>query len=222
MSKLIIGCPVKNDLHSLKAMLRSLKDSTINYNKIVFVVGGGCNNETMKYLLSIEDFITEIHNVQSKTPLIAYNYLFNLAKRENSDLLLIQTDVLFPKLFNDDWLRRMQTVAENKTVGAVVPLNGGNYSGPDYINGMYWLGGWCTYIPNRTIEKIGGYDENFPNGYGVDIDWTYRIHLSGLKIVIIDYWVHHHMQNERTHDKDENTEQMKQESAKYFKEKWKL
>jgi len=39
---------------------------------------------------------------------------------------------------------------------------------------------------------------------------------------MMDYWVHHHMSNERLHDNDPNTEQAKQDSAKYFRNKWKL
>ena len=69
---------------------------------------------------------------------------------------------------------------------------------------------------------IGGFDSNFPNGMGVDIDHTFRIRRAGLYISYINYWVDHHMANSREHDKDPNTEQMKKDSSIYFKKKWGL
>ena len=66
----------------------------------------------------------------------------------------------------------MMKIATHDIVGAVTIWNGGRFSGKDYIDGLYWQGGWATYLCLRTIKKIGGYDESFPNGYGVDIDWT--------------------------------------------------
>lgn len=223
MNKLIIGIPVKNDKESLMEMLNSLTESTNTYDKIVLVVGKGTNKETMEWLEDPlrPDYI-EVINAQTETPLEAYNVLFDLAKKEKSDLFLTQTDVLFPKLYKRDWLKHMKNLAQSSDVGAVTCLNGYGTSGPDYINGLQWLGGWCTYYPYRTIEKVGGYDKDFPNGYGVDIDHTYRIYKAGLKMIIMNYWVDHHMMNERIHDKDKNTEQMKQESSKYFKKKWSL
>ena len=221
MNKLIIGIPIKNDLESFKEMYRSLYSSTKAYDKIVLAVGKGTNKETIDW---INNNITQFKVLDKNftTPLEAYNALFQCAKEEKSDLFLTQTDVVFPKLYKQDWLKQMKDIAQNEEIGAVTCINGGGISGPDYVNGMEWLGGWCSYYPNRTIEKIGDYDRDFPNGMGVDIDHTYRIFKSGLKIAKIDYWVHHHMQNERLHDKDPNTEQMKQDSSKYFKTKWKL
>ena len=223
MKKLIVGCPIKNDLESFKAMYESLINSVDLPFELIIIVGGGTDNETLNYLYLIEnEGRVRIVNEQTKTPLEAYNKLFNLAKLEQSDLLLTQTDVLFPRLYKRDWLQIMKNVAQEETVGAVTCIGGTGISGPDYINGLEWLGGHCTYIPFRTIEKLGGYDEGFPNGFGVDIDYTYRIHLSELKIVKINYWCDHHMMNERLHDNDEKAEEMKQESSKYFKKKWNL
>ena len=223
MSKLIIGIPVKNDKQSLIAMLESLTDSTDAYDKIVIIVGEGTNKETLDWLENpMRPEEIEVINAQTKTPLEAYNILFDLAKQERSDLFLTQTDVLFTKLYKRDWLKQMKNIAQDEQIGAVTCIGGGGISGSDYVEGFEWLGGWCSYYPLRTIEKIGGYDKDFPNGYGVDIDHTYRIYKEGLKIVKLNYWVDHHMMNEREHDKDKNTEQMKRDSSKYFKKKWKL
>lgn len=228
MSELIVGIPVKNDLESLKEMIQSLYDSTnINYH-LLFVIGKGCNQETIDYLMNIpykKGITVNILNNPAngtKTSLEAYNRLFDYAKEVEADLFITQTDVLFPKLYKRDWLAIMKEIAQPENIGAVTSINGGGISGPDYIDGFNWLGGWCSYYPLRTLEKVGGYDKDFPNGYGVDIDHTYRIHKAGLKIIKLNYWCDHHMMNERLHDKDENTEQMKQESSRYFKKKWGL
>lgn len=222
-NKLIIGCPVLNDLESLKEMIKSLYESTsINYN-LVFVIGENCNQETIDHLTTLpfkEGVSITVLNLQTKTPLEAYNKLFEIAKAERSDLLLIQTDVLFTKLYKRDWLDIMRNISRNRGVGAVIPINGGGVSGPDYINGLEWIGGWCTYIPYKTLEKDIKFDMDFPNGYGVDIDLTVQINQAKLKIAKMNYWVDHHMMNERLHDNNPNAEQMKQEASKYFKNKW--
>lgn len=209
----IIGCPKKNDDDSFHAMLTSLRQSTNFFEKII--IAKSDDSEI------VGDDIVALSG-QYRTPLDAYNALFNYALEYGHDLLLTQTDVLFPRLYKRDWLQIMSKISENEQIGAVTTLNGGNFSGPDYIDGFYWLGGWCTYIPHRVIKQLGGYDSSFPNGYGVDIDYTYQIHKAGLAIIKMNYWVDHHMMNERAHDNDPNTEKAKKESSKYFKKKWKL
>jgi hypothetical protein len=218
MNKLIIGCPSKNDTETLIPMLVSLFNSTKEIDKVI-IVNGGSKIELGTFF---EGLPIEILDIETKTPLDAYNKLFEIARVEESDLLLTQTDVIFPKLYNRDWLMEMRLIGQEESVGAVTTWNGGKYSGPDYIDGFYWLGGWCTYYPYRTIKLIGGYDKSFPNGYGVDIDHTYRLRLNGLSVVRIDYWVDHHMANNREHDNDPKAEEMKKESSLYFKKKWGL
>ncbi len=220
-NKLIVGCPVKNDLESLTAMIESLTDSTEAFLKIVFIIGKDTNKETLDWLENpLRPKYIEVINAQTETPLEAYNLLFQIAKEERTDLLVTQTDVLFTKLYKRDWLQIMKDLAQDERVGAIIPINGGGIAGPDYIDKFEWLGGWCTYYPFKTLEKIGGYDDNFPNGYGVDIDHTYRISLEQLSIYKVNYWVDHHMMNEREHDNDIKTEEMKKESSLFFKKKW--
>ena len=219
MNKVIIGVPVRNDLDSLKEMIYSLKTTTNCYNEIIAVIGKDCNQETIDYLISQG---INVRNIQSPTPLEAYNYLFDLAKKERCDLFLTQTDVIFPKLYRRDWLNIMSQMAQYDNIGAVTCINGGGQSGPDYINGFSWLGGWCVYYPLRTLDLIGGFDKDFPNGMGVDIDHSYRIHKANLKIIVMNYWVDHHMMNERPHDRDPKAEENRRASSNYFKKKWGL
>ena len=220
---IIIGCPVKNDLKCMQLMINSLFNSTQCFDKLVFADGDSTDGtkEYLTYLSKVEPKI-QLINLNSKTPLEAYNYLFELALNYEADLLLTQTDVIFPKLYNRDWLDEMQQIAKKESVGAVTCYNGGGVSGVDYIDGFRWLGGWCSYYPFRTIRYIGGYDKNFAGGYGVDIDHTYRIVNAKLQIITINYFVDHHMANSREHDRNPNTEQMKKEAGIYFKKKWNL
>ena len=220
---LIIGCPVKNDLKCLHQMINSLFTSTQSFDKLVLVDGNSTDGtkEYIDYLAKVDSKIQAIH-LNSKTPLEAYNFLFKMAETAESDLFLTQTDVIFPKLYNRDWLKEMKEIAWTDKVGAVTTINGGGISGPDYLDGFRWLGGWATYLPFRTL-KLGGYDENFPEGqYGVDIAHTLEIIKSGLQIITINYWVDHHLGNSRGHDKHPDTEKHKAECARYFRRKYKL
>ena len=223
MNKVMVGCPSRNDLSCLQLMINSLFNSTRCIDKLVIIDGNSTDGskEYCDYLAKIDNRI-EVYHLNTKTPLEAYNHLFDMAKERKMDLLLTQTDVIFPKCFNRDWLEEMIKIAQIEQVGAVTCLNGMGISGPDYIDGFNWLGGHCSYYPLRTLEQIGGFDKDFPNGYGVDIDHTYRISKSGLQIVRTNYWTDHHMGNSREHDKDEKTEQMKRDSSLFFKKKWGL
>jgi len=111
----------------------------------------------------------------------------------------------------------MSNIAHSKGVGAVIPINGGGISGPDYVNGFEWMGGWASYYPIETLNRVGEYDD-MPNGWGVDIDHSYRISKIG-RIVKMNYWVDHHMSNDRVHDSDEEG---KKKASQYFKQKWGL
>ncbi|MHA1876746.1 MAG: glycosyltransferase family 2 protein [Promethearchaeota archaeon] len=219
---IIIGIPVHNDLQSFRATISSILHSTEAYDKILIIESGStdgcpefCDNLEKTYRR------IEVIHTPKEGSLKAYNKLFKIAEERNSDLLLAQTDVIFYKLYNADWLRMMELVSKNPDYSVITTLNGGGVSGPTYIDKFKWVGGWCTYIPLRTIKKVGGFDENFPNGFGVDIDISYRWSQVG-KIKFINYWVNHHMQNERVHDFSTQTEKMKEESARYFRKKWKL
>ena|SRR3990167_5753694 len=219
----IIGIPIRNDFDSFKIMINSLINSTDAFDKVVIIESESTDGskEFSDLFAKINSKFEVIHTLK-EGPLKAYNKLFDIAKKRKCDLLLTQSDVIFPKCYNRDWLMEMKYFAQINNIGAVTTWNGGGISGTDYIDKLYWLGGWCTYYPLRTIERIGRYDESFPNGYGVDIDYSYRIKLAKLIIIQINYWVDHHMANSREHDKDINTEQMKQDSAKYFRHKYKL
>lgn len=219
--KLMIGIPVHNDKECFIAMIKSLMNSTITYDKIVIIESASTDgvNLICDSLSDLYEHFEVIHT-KKEGPLKAYNRLFEYAKKHKMDLFLTQTDVLFPKLYKRDWLREMYVTAEKPGCCMVTCINGGGVSGPEYKDKFKWVGGWCTYVPLRTIERIGGYDEKFPSGYGVDIDYTMSAQQGGV-IFITNYWVDHHQMNAREHDNSPKAQKQMKASAKYFREKWK-
>lgn len=217
MEKPIIGIPVYRDHESLEAMIQSLRASTIFFERIVIVESDGDMDYWAEW--THEDF--QIIHTGREGPLKAYNKLFEIARNENKDLLITQTDVMFPRLYNRDWLEIMADKAQDPRIGLVVPVNGGGTSGPTYLDKLPWVGGWCTYISKKCWEVFQGYDNNYPMGWGVDIDMTYQI-MQKYGIYMVDYWVDHHQMNNRSHETSPDAERTKQEAATYFRSKWKL
>ena len=223
-SKVIIGIPVYNDLFTLKATIKSILESTEFPYEIVLVesestdrVGDYCDYLATRYAH------VRVFHTKKEGPLKAYNFLFALAQKEQKDLLLSQTDVCYPKLFMRDWLRDLHDATRQEHVSIATCLNGGGVSGPDYYDNFQWVVGWCTYIPVKTINAIGGFDEEAPNGWGVDIDYSYRACQLG-KLAFVNYWVDHHKFNAREHEQGDQTkiqEDMAKASA-YFRKKWGL
>ena len=157
MNKLIIGIPIYNDLEGLKYAFNTFINSTIIRDKIILLESESKygSAEYCYELAKFYDFVEVIHTPK-EGPLKAYNRLFQIAKKEKSDLFLTQTDVIFPRKYNCDWLLEMKRIAnEREDCGIITCYGGGGHSGPDFINGFFWVGAWNIYIPYRTIEKIG-------------------------------------------------------------------
>jgi len=223
---MIIGIPIYNNLQGLKYCFYSFINSTMVRDKIILLESGSIDGsaEFCDELAKFYDFVEVIHTPK-EGPLKAYNRLFQIAKERKEDLFLTQTDVIFPKCLGRDWLMHMKGLAQERIdCGIITSYGGGNYSGSDFINGFYWVGAWCTYIPYRTIEKLGGYDERYPIGWGVDIDYTYAIKQLGLEVYQVDYWVDHMPDyiKGHQHEKVANIEELKKEAYRLMREKWKV
>lgn len=139
-------------------------------------------------------------------------------KNCEGDVYLTQDDVILPKLYGRDWLTEIVKVSKSIDCGLITTLGGWGISGEDYIKGLKWVGTWSVFIPRKTIEKIGLYDELFSPGMGDDIDYSFRIYRAGLKIFMMDFWVDHHR---RTEHRAGNNKTMI-EHAKLFRKKWKI
>lgn len=221
MSVLIV-MPVHNDLDSFRATVESIQRSTISDYTLLIIESESTDGSSQlsDWLARTKDNIEVIHTPK-EGPLVAYNLGFQEAINRKMDLFMSQTDVIYPKLYKRDWLEMLSEAAKHHGCVATC-INGGGTSGPSYVDGLPWLGGWCTYVPYKILKDVGLFDKNFPNGYGVDIDWSYRLSQKGYGVFKINYWVDHHMMNSREHDNNPNTEQMKQDAAKYFKVKHEL
>ena len=220
---MIVGIPVYNDLEGLKYAFHTLLYSTMVRDKIILLESESTDGsaEFCDELGKFYDFVEVIHT-KKEGPMKAYNRLFAIAKERKEDLFLTQTDVIFPRRYNMDWLQEMKRLAEERVdAGLITCYGGGGHSGPDFIDGFFWVGGWCTYVPYRTIEKLGGYDEKIPLGWGCDIDYTYRVQQLGYKIYTINYWTDHHPNyvQGHEHEKVDNQAELVQEAYRYMREK---
>ncbi len=223
---MIIGIPVYNDLESLKYAFYTFLNSTMIRDKIILWEASSTDG-TAEFCDELEKFYSFVEVIHSpnKGPLYAYNKLFEIAKERKEDLFLTQTDVIFPRKYDVDWLKEMNRIADERVdCGLVTCYGGGGRSGPEFIDGFGWVGAWCTYIPYKTIEKIGGYDENIPLGWGVDIDYTYAVQQAGLQVYTIDYWVQHRPDYVHSHEHEnvDNIDQLKVDAFIYMKKKWKV
>jgi GT2 family glycosyltransferase len=223
---MIICIPVYNNLEGLKYAFYSFINSTMVRDKIILLESESTDGsaELCDELAKFYSFVEVIHT-KKNGPLKAYNQLFQIAKERKEDMFLTQTDVIFPRKYNCDWLMEMKRIAEEReNCGIITCYGGGGHSGPDFIDGFFWVGAWCTYIPYRTIEKLGGYDENIPLGWGVDIDYTYAITQLGYKIYTIDYWVNHipNYVEGHQHEKVDNVKDLVKEAFVYMRKKWNI
>lgn len=225
---MIVGIPHYNDFENLKESLNSFFKSTRLRTEDTLII----INADKKATDNIRDVLSGLprgfnivqKEIENKGPLYAYNLLFAFAKEKQQDLFLTQSDVWFPKCKNRDWLHEMRSVARYEGVGMVTCFAGGGTSGGTFINGFPWIGAWCTYIPIRTINVLGGYDENIPLGYGVDIDYSYAVIQQRLKIAIINYWVDHHPNYVENHE-HEHVDDFQDKVDKafiYMRKKWNI
>ena len=138
---------------------------------------------------------------------------------EDEDIFLTQDDVIFPKLEGKDWLTEMVKLSKNKDCGLVTSANGMGVSGKTHIKDFVWVGTWSMYIPRKTINKIGLFDENFHPGPSDDLDFSYRVYKAGLKYYLTPFTIYHHRKLDFYGHTYEN-ETIKKEHADYFRKKW--
>ncbi len=155
----------------------------------------------------------KVYHIPKKGLANAINY--GIKKARNNDVYLTQNDVVHFRLYGRDWLLEMYENSKKKNIGILMGIGAGGVSGPTFLEGIKWVGTWNTYIPRKTIKKVGIFDENF--GPGDDIDYCYRVGKAGLKGLICNFWVQHH----RLTDHGESDEEKKiVKMGKYFKKKW--
>jgi len=130
------------------------------------------------------------------------------------DVVITQNDVNFLK-YSTDWLKEIQEMVENvPEIGVIAAEN-------SYFNRKWddfpWVGTWFMYIPRRTIDKIGLFDENFGPGCGEDLDYSLRLLKENLRIGVKKGFYVVHRRDDVEHYND--WEELKEKNIKYLKEK---
>jgi glycosyltransferase involved in cell wall biosynthesis len=98
----------------------------------------------------------EVHHIPSEGLVKALNY--GLSK-STGDVFITQDDVVFPELYERDWLVEMVRMSKISEVGIVTSANGHGVSGPEYLDKLPWVGTWSMFLPRKTIDKIRYYEE---------------------------------------------------------------
>ena len=163
--------PTRNNISNLKIAIDSLQKSTDYPFRLIII--GNCTDGTEEYVRSLG--IEYIH--QESSSIEAMNHGMKLAE---DDVLLTHDDMIFERLYETDWLDVCVRTAKDKKVGLITTLNGGGVSGPDYLDGLNWVGTWFCFVPKHVIDDIGYLDDTFK--IGEDIDYSYRAQQAGYKV----------------------------------------
>jgi GT2 family glycosyltransferase len=226
--KPMIIMPVYNDLKYFKMAVDSIFQSTEQAFTLV-IIESESNDGSAEYADSIighgnKEFDQDIEVIHTKKegPMAAMNLGFKLSLERKRDVYFTQTDVIHTKMFDRDWLLEYIQIGSMHDCGIATCLGGGGIAAGNYVAGFNWVGGWSTYIPYTTIEKLGGYDENMLIGWGADIEYSWRIVYNGLRIYRIDYWVYHHRKTPHLNDQNNKLEEIDRHNSEYFRRKFKL
>jgi len=224
-TKILIAMPVHNDFEAFKYAINGIINSTAYPHYTILIIESESTDGSKEYadllpkLFPRVDFI--IKHTKKEGPLKAYNFAFDLAKEMKCDLYLTQTDVVHFRLYKRDWMWELHEMSKNPSIGLVAPLGAWGVA-YELGNPFNWIGGWACFVPYKTIELIGGYDEGYEIGDLVDVDYCYNVMQKGLKLVQADYWVQHHWMTAHVNEQRADLEQIKQRNRKRFKEKWKI
>lgn len=216
--KVAIIIPVHNSGIHLKAAVESIIQNT-KYNYKLIIVESESTDGTAEYCdeLAINyEGLVEVYHTKREGITKAIN--FGIKKAGELDIYLTQDDVIIPNLYKRDWLDIIVQVSKMDNCGAVTTIRAGGISGPTYLDGLRWTGTWSLFLPRKTINQIGLFDEKFSPGPGDDIDYSYRICKAGLYIYESNFWVDHHRMTENFNDQGDFIAK----NAKYFRKKFKL
>jgi len=221
MRDITVLLPTYNNLRHLQQAIISLCKSTQTHFKL-YILEANCTDGTKEWLETIENkplgscYLVKVFHKNTKSSIEALNYLIDQTKDE--DLFLTQDDMFFHSIYQEDWLKVFNSIAGEESQGLITMLFGGGISGPEYLNEQMWVGTWCMYIPRRTINIVGKFDEAMR--IGEDVDYSYRVQKAGLILSQCKFWFEHHQQRSSPHQpQDEKT---MQEASLYFKKKHNL
>jgi len=218
MSKISIILPLHNSMPHVFPMIKALYEST-NYPFRLIIIEAESTDGTAELVDTLKKDPkypnVEVYHIKKSTLPYAINY--GIKKAGTDDVYITQDDVIHFRLYGRDWLMDYHDYSKRDRTGALTCIRGMGISDESYIKGLKWVGTWAVYIPRKTIDKVGLYDEQM--GPGDDIDYSYRIFNNGLKIGVLDFWVQHHRLTEHG---DVDTQKKQAKMAKYFRSKWRL
>jgi len=208
--KASIIIPTFNALHFTKQCLSSLRLTTRFPHEII-IVDNGSTDGTREFIAGKKDIrlITSDEN-------LGYAGACNLGiKASDSRYIVISNNDI---IFTPNWLSRLIETSEvNESVGLVGPVTNnaaGYHRQPhnSYENnislfkeskrireqnkGSYLfvtlLIFFCTLIKRKTVEQIGILDPNLGLGGCDDLDYSFRAHMAGLRLILDrSVFVHH-------------------------------
>jgi glycosyltransferase involved in cell wall biosynthesis len=211
--------PVHNSLPFIVDTIKTLYNSTGVEFKLILVESES-NDGTAEFCDNLKrdniECDIEVYHIPKKGLPNAIN--FGIQKAGDLDCYLTQDDVIYFRLYNRDWLKEMYEGCKNdEKIGIATTIFGDGVSGPDYIDDLHWVGTWSCYIPRRTINLVGLYDEAM--GPGDDIDYSYRCIKAGLNFALCNYWVQHHRMTDHG---NADSEEKQKKMGEYFRKKYKL
>jgi len=212
-----------NSMPHIKESISSLFGSTSHPFKLIIVDSESTDGtkEYIEQLASVYSNIKIIHTKREGT-VKAINVGIRNADDDNH-IFLFHDDVCFFKWYLRDWLAMfLNTIKHSPDVGILLPITGGGVSGPEYINDFFWAGTWSSLIRKEVVAKLGKemfLDEAFGNGYGDDIDMSYRCVIEGYKIARVECWIDHHGLTSHSNNDNIMVEEIKKKNAAYFRKK---
>lgn len=203
--------PTLNQLQYVQECIESIVDHTETPYEII-VIDNGSTDGTVPYLCSLSGHIQVQLNKVNLGFAGAVNQGLRLARGET--LLILNNDVVV----TEQWLTNLlHCLHSDERIGIVAPVT--NYiSGEqlidvpytnivemhqfarkyNQINPQLWvetkrLTGFCMLMRREVFTRLGYWDEGFEIGNCEDDDYSLRLRLIGLKLIIAkDTFIHHY------------------------------
>jgi len=226
-----------NKLDYTKLCIDSIKRFTTTPIEII-IIDNGSQDGTVQWLSEQSDIIKIYNNTNLGFPK-GCNQGIEIASGDN--IMLLNNDVIVTPNWLDNLIKALYSDSKIGAVGAVTNSCSyyqtiqTNYKNTDELfrfaddynnsNETLWeerikLVGFCMLIKLEVISKIGVFDERFTPGNYEDDDYSYRILLSGYKLLLCkDTYVHHFGHGSFIDDQQFYLNLLK-ENEKKFEEKW--
>jgi GT2 family glycosyltransferase len=214
--------PVYDDWNSLKQNIISLKKYYTNnaYVEVYYVNDCGPRADMLEEnIINAINGIKNFHYERNEKNLgfvkSCNNAVFNIVKNKKADILLLNSDTVVTKNFEEEMVRILYSQddlcavnprSNNATVWSV-PTDGSLINKPrksyrlwqklkEQIPDKYispTVHGFCMIIRRDIINKIGLFDEIYGCGYGEENDFTMRARKTGWKCAVANHvYIFHH------------------------------